>query len=77
MSEQMRKEFEEYRGLRNAQLKAEGASDKFMITNAHWATWQASSQSLVVKLPRPECATQYNYQQRLKVALDGAGVKYE
>jgi uncharacterized lipoprotein YmbA len=73
MSEQMRKEFEEYRDLRNAQLKAEGASDKFMINNAHWATWQASRQSLVVELSDGDVDTAaYEYkiaQQLMKLGV--------
>ena len=36
-----REDFELYRDRRNAQLVSEGASGQWLVTNAHYATWQA------------------------------------
>ncbi len=42
-----------------------------------WKYWQASRQSLVVKLPIIENADENDYRLRLEVELDAAGVRYE
>lgn len=49
----IREQFEKFRDERNAQLEREGhkPGSKWHVTNAHYATWQASRESLVIELP--------------------------
>ena len=76
MSEQMRKDFEEY---------WEGESDLLEMSEdvkqVFFECWQASRQSLVVKLPElcdgeNSCKCYYE-SQSIEDALDTAGVLYE
>jgi hypothetical protein len=71
MNEQMRKEFEEY---------WEGESDLLELSEdvkqVFFECWQASRQSLVVKLPRATGDAVYDAQEVLD-ALDAAGIRYE
>ena len=75
MSEQMRKEFEEY---------WEGESDLLELSEdvkqVFFECWQASRQSLVVKLPElyetPSNGKVY-FPEEITDALDTVGVRYE
>lgn len=51
--EKMREEFQKFRDARNAMLESEGhkPGSKWHVTNAHYPTWQASRESLVIELP--------------------------
>jgi hypothetical protein len=51
--DKMREDFEKFRDERNATLEREGhkPGSKWHVTNAHYATWQASRESLVIELP--------------------------
>ncbi|ORL66645.1 hypothetical protein [Pseudomonas putida] len=49
----MREQFEAYRDKRNAELEAEGhkPGSRWHISNAHYPTWEASRDAVVVELP--------------------------
>lgn len=53
MKNRIHEQFEAYRDKRNAQLEAEGhkPGSKWHITVAHFPTWEASRESVVVELP--------------------------
>ena len=52
-SRKMREEFEQFRDRRNAQLESEGhkPGSNWHVTQAHYATWQASRSAVVIELP--------------------------
>jgi hypothetical protein len=72
MSEQMRKDFEKWHGELPNDLKEDACS------YAAYKGWQASRQSLVVKLP---CWSEYDsprqYMDAMQERLSTAGVRYE
>lgn len=51
---EIRTTFENYRDERNACLESEGhkPGSKWHVTQAHYATWEAARQSLVIELPQ-------------------------
>lgn len=77
MSEQSKKEFEDYvRGL-NLKLKENGNHADKVVHNM-WLTWQASRKSLVVKVSELHGAVVGQVSVAdVEYALDAAGVRYE
>ena len=73
----MRKDFEEWaKSLPMANLKRHLSGYENAQINSYWSVWQASRQSLAVKLPRVTGDAVYDAQEVLD-ALDAAGVRYE
>jgi hypothetical protein len=94
MSEQMRKEFEDWAEKHGYLLKVIAQQDGLGTeiyangqTRSAWLGWQASRQSLVVKLPLKDngkeflsveyCGNTFVKEQSVIDALDAAGVSYE
>ena len=82
MSEQSRKEFEEW-AKENLRCDLSHNGEHYNYADAYyaWEGWQASRQSLVVKLPElcdgeNTCKCYYE-SQSIEDALDTAGVRYE
>ena len=76
----MREQFEAYRDKRNAELEAEGHKprSKWHITNAHYPTWEASREAVVVKLPDPnEVHDSGDYCAETIDAIEALGLKVE
>ena len=79
-NEKMREEFEKFRDARNAILESEGhkPGSKWHVTNAHYPTWQASRESLVIELPDikvVEYDAGYTVLEQCREAINAAGVK--
>lgn len=79
-NEKMREKFEEFRDKRNALLESEGhkPGSKWHITQAHYATWQASRESLVIDLEPDEPADEgaaYLHQDFVKERIEATGLK--
>lgn len=85
-----REQFEAYRDKRNAELEAEGhkPGSRWHISNAHYPTWEASREAVVVELPQGLCMFDMSGGRapgglpliELKQAADAieaAGLKYE
>lgn len=76
--DKMRDQFEKFRDERNAQLEREGhkPGSKWHVTNAHYATWQASRKSLVVELPIDVTGGHYRLAvESCKRCIEAAGLK--
>ncbi len=76
MSEQMRKEFEEWFDGEKPMLVGKHAE---VFEQVFWHVWQASRHSLVVKLPKgdgDECGWVVSLAD-VEDVLDSAGVRYE
>jgi hypothetical protein len=81
MSDKMKKEFEVWAMAKSLPLlKEDDDSFNNFKTIYAWQAWQASRQSLVVKLPElyetPSNGNVY-FPEEITDALDAAGVKYE
>ena len=80
MSEQMRKEFEDWINksavFKNSEWLESVGRYNYTSTQIMWEAWQASRQALVVELPRVTGDAVYDAQE-VHDALDKAGVAYK
>jgi len=70
-----REQFEAYRDKRNAELEAEGhkPGSRWHISNAHYPTWEASREAVVVELPSEDtCRTSTSKEEAVQEAYNHA-----